>query len=121
MSQETPKVYVSNAFSLQMVTGDDVTIRIRKGSIEEVKQLLQKRQFISAVGHESTAKLMSILLGIPINVNRITITLKPGDILIVFQLRTGRLPTATELTESQLQEIIISGLYEFRLVEIFSQ
>jgi hypothetical protein len=44
-------------------------------------------QVISAVGHESTAKLFSLLLGREVPVNRTEIKLNRGDAVMVLQLR----------------------------------
>ena len=117
------KVIIANAFSLQMVSQyEDVLVRIRKiKNIEEIKQLLQSHPFISAIGHESTARVLSRLLSISIPTNRVNVTLEPGVVLIVFQLLGGRLPAGQELTEQQIEnEFIKTGKYEFKLVEILN-
>ncbi|HTZ18314.1 MAG TPA: DUF1874 domain-containing protein [Dissulfurispiraceae bacterium] len=44
----------------------------------EAKQILSNG-FTSAVGHESTARLMSEIIGVDIVFNRITIRMEPGD------------------------------------------
>jgi hypothetical protein len=111
------KIYLGNAFSLQMIPQPEATVKIRKITVEEAKRILQNG-FINAIGHDTTAVILSKMLGMQIGMNRISIVLNPGDKIIVFQLMTGRLPTASELTESQLNEIIKSGMYEFRLVEV---
>jgi len=111
--QEETKVYIANAFSLQMLETDAV-IRFKKVPIETVKQLLTNNNYISAIGHEATAKYLSELLSIPISTNRISIKLKPGTILIVFQLKGGRI--SGELT----YELIKNMPYEFWLVEVLA-
>jgi hypothetical protein len=117
--QEKTKVYIANAFSLQMIPQAEATVKIRKITVEEAKRILQNG-FINAVGHDATALVLSRILEMPINVNRISITLQPNDKLIVFQLMIGRLPAASELSEAQLEEIIKSGKYEFKLVEVLN-
>jgi hypothetical protein len=113
------KTYLTNAFSLQMLRDNDVTLRVRKISIEEAKRILQEG-FINAIGHDATAVILSKVLGMQISMNRISITLSPGDRVVAFQIMVGRLPPASELSESQLKEIIDSGKYEFRLVEVLN-
>ena len=113
---KTPKIFLANAFSLQMIPQIEATVKIRKITVEEAKRILQNG-FINAIGHDATAAVLTKLLGIQISMNRISITLQPGDRLVVFQLMTGRLPTG-ELTEEQLKEIVDKKLYEFRLVEL---
>ncbi len=114
------RVYLGNAFSLQMLpeTTTPIIIKVKRVSIEEVKSLLSNNNYISAIGHESTAKLLSRILSMNIPANRISIKLSEKDKLIVFQLQAGRLPLNTELTEEQLNEIVKNQLYAFYLVEI---
>jgi Domain of unknown function (DUF1874). len=106
-------VYLANAFSLSMIPYSRSTVKIREVPVEEVKEILLSRQFVSAVGHESTAQLLSQILNISIPVNRVVITLKPSDILIVFQLLT-RLPEGKILTLEELKQL----KYKFYIVEL---
>ena len=68
--------------------------------VEEAKQLLSKG-FISAVGHQSTAEIMSVVLGIPVQYNRVQVFLEPGDEAICFVLKArpleGRVLSREEL------------------------
>ena len=41
---------------------------------------------LSTIGYEETAFALSVLLGAPIQVNRITIRMEPGDEALVFRL-----------------------------------
>ncbi len=97
-------IFVSNAFSLSMLTNDETTIKVRKVSTEEVKNLLNKGEFTSAVGHSSTAEVMSKLLNIPVPANRIQIKLQKGDTLIVFQLMK-RLEEGKILSEEEIKQL----------------
>jgi hypothetical protein len=83
---------------------ESAVIRLKRVSIDEVKELLKSNQFISAIGHQGTAQLLSELLGIPIPVNRITVQLKLGDIVIAFVLKQ-RLPEGTVLSKEELQKL----------------
>ncbi len=47
---------------------------------------MQKRGFISAIGHQATADALSLLLGVQVPVNRIQVSLNPGDDAIVLSL-----------------------------------
>ena len=98
------KIFVSNAFSLSMLTNLPANIRVREVSLEDVKEFLKENSFISAVGHQATADVMSRLLGIQIPFNRIQVTLKEGDVLIVFQLMT-RLEEGKVLSEQELSQL----------------
>jgi len=54
----------------------------------------------SCIGHNDVAKILSQLIGLEIPVNRISISLVPGDVLVVGQYVGARLPEgATSLPE----------------------
>jgi urate oxidase len=89
-----------------------VKATIRRASIEEVRQLLS-RGFVSAVGHQATATLLSQLLGIEVPFNRVTVKAEPGDILIHFVLRE-RIPEGKILTLEELQSLP----FDFAISEI---
>jgi hypothetical protein len=80
-----------------------VTVKFRKISIEEAKLLLAQ-QFISAVGHEATAKVLSQILSVQVPFNRVSVYLNPGDKAIHFFLRT-RLPEGQVLGENELKSL----------------
>lgn len=101
------KVYLLNAFSLQMLEGDAM-VRFTEVSREEVfntghwetrpfndeggipdgmgGEQFWESDLVSAIGHQDTANV----LGVPMN--RISVTLKKGDTAFVAQLQGGRLP-----------------------------
>jgi len=81
-----------------------VHVVMEKISVEEAKQILTNNPFVSAIGHEATAKLLSQLLGIVIPANRISIFFEPDDIGIHFFLKT-RLPEGKILTAEELQKL----------------
>lgn len=95
--------YLCNAFSLSMLAGfpadKPVTLRARRVSLPEVKTELFPH-FFSAVGHPDTAGVLSELLGVPVPINRINITLSQDDVLVVAQYSGPRLPErSTSLPE----------------------
>lgn len=66
----------------------------------------------SAIGHESTAQIMSELLGREIPVNRMQYKQQVGDRAIVFKLK-GRPPEGKILSAEEIEEIGYSwGLLE---------
>lgn len=73
-------------------------------SLEEVKELLQENDFISAIGHQSTAEVLTELIGIDIPMNRIQFSQKPGQTAIVFRL-LGRIPEGKILSREEIEEI----------------
>ena len=103
--------YLSNAFSLGMLPNGGL-INIVELQDKHVKSILQDG-FISAVGHQSTVDFMKLLLGIDVPVNRIAITLQPGDKVIVLQLQ-GRLPEGKVLTQEEISQIP----YKWFVVEV---
>lgn len=79
------KPFVLNAFSVQMVRD----ALIANGKVVVEFSLVDKIPFQeceSAIGHEATAEV----LGVPMN--RINVTLNPGDEAYIAQLVGGRLP-----------------------------
>lgn len=84
-------------------------IHVMTVKAECVKELLEKEGFQSAIGHESTARVLSQILGIEINMNRIQIEAEVGDAIISFQL-AERLPEGKILSEEELESLE----YQFR-------
>jgi hypothetical protein len=80
-------------------------------TIDEARQHLAGG-FYSAIGHASSAELLSELLGIPVPMRREAIRMQPGDRALVFRL-ASRPPEGQVLSRQQLDEI---G-YEFALLE----
>jgi len=79
------------------------TVKVVEASEDEVRRILSS-QFVSAIGHEATAKIVTSRIGVSVQVNRISIQLKPSDILVVFQLLT-RLPEGKILTEDEMKQV----------------
>jgi len=80
--------YLSNAFSLQMQGSFFAeTTPISIGDVP--------RDVCSIVGHADVAAVMSNLLGFAVPVNRVSVSLQPGDILYVGQYIGPRLPEGT--------------------------
>ncbi len=82
--------------------------------IETAKKLLDEHSagYISAVGHQSTANILSSLLKNKVAYNRILINMEPGDKAIVFKLKK-RLEEGKIYTEKEIEDI---G-YELGLLE----
>lgn len=89
--------YLSNAFSLQMVThlSGDVTIVRSEIAPEEVAE-----DTTSCIGHPDTANVVSDILGRKVETARVSVALNPEDILYVTQYTGPRLPEGcTKLPE----------------------
>jgi hypothetical protein len=114
MSEE--RLYIANAFSLGMLETSptkEVLLRIKEIDVAMASEMLRSRQFISAVGHESTSQLMTRLLGVEVPFNRVPIKLQKKDRLIVFQLLT-RLEEGKVLSDEELMRLP----YKFYVVEV---
>jgi len=106
-------LYVGNAFSLGMLQGSEVTLRVTEVSVQMVKSLLQAQDFQSAVGHQGTADIVTSLLDIAVPMNRVSLKLEKGDTLVVFQLLT-RLEEGRVLTKEEVEKLP----FKFFLVEV---
>jgi hypothetical protein len=80
-----------------------VQVLLTRISVDEAKQLL-KQGFVSAVGHEGTAQLLSKILGVNIPANRVSVWMEKGDVGVHFFLKT-RLPEGAVLSEEQLSKL----------------
>ena len=86
------KKYVSNAFSLQMLTSPHNLINVDEIDEEEFK--CKAADARSAVGHPDTAAVLGVAF------NRVSLKLNSGDELYIAQLVGGRLPEgATKLPD----------------------
>ncbi|MFZ8787502.1 STIV orfB116 family protein [Thermocrinis sp.] len=114
-------VFLSNSFSLGMLQSPEqpLTLRVRQLSLEEAKSLLREG-FVSAVGHQATAEILTTLLGTTVPFNRVAITLRAGDALLVFQLRV-RLEEGRILTRDEVLSLYEGGQASFYLVEVLDQ
>ena len=81
--------YLGNAFSLAMLPGGDVTVQVREVRAREAREILRPG-FTSCVGHESTAQLLSHKLHLPVEFNRVSVSIREEDILVVAQLMGER-------------------------------
>lgn len=73
-------MYLLNAFSLQMIQEDNYNLNISK------VDKLPTTELESAIGHQDTAFVLGV------EMNRVNVSLKVGDVAYVAQLMGGRLP-----------------------------
>lgn len=76
----------------------------RKIDLFEARELVASADTVeSAIGHESTAQILSTLLGIPVEVNRTQDSQAIGEAWLCFKLairgEEGRIYTAKEIAE----------------------
>ena len=82
----------------------DGTYVIKTISLEEAIALVQDNEIDSAIGHESTAQIMTILLGVAIPVNRQPFEQQEGQKALVFKLN-GRPPEGKILSLQEIEAI----------------
>ena len=111
------KVYLVNTFSLNMLQKKSGTVKTKPVELQEVKELLKEHTAISYISHQSTAQVLSRLLGQEVKANRQNLILEDGDRLLVFQLNV-RPKEGQVFTEEELQDIVKSGKYSFWLLEV---
>jgi hypothetical protein len=81
-----------------------VNVKLSRISVQEAKDILSNNKFVSAIGHEGSAQVLSQLLGIKIPVNRISVFFEKGDIGIHLFLKQ-RLPEGKVLSEEELKKL----------------
>jgi hypothetical protein len=81
---------ILNSFSLNMLASFNATIVSLEISLEEARVLAMDAE--SAVGHADTAAVFSEQLGVSVPANRINVSLKSGDEILVGQYKGPRLP-----------------------------
>jgi hypothetical protein len=80
-------------------------------SLENAHDLCHIKETLSAIGHQSTAEILTELLEIPVPMNRIQFSQEVGQSAIVFKLK-GRPPEGKILSREEIETI---G-YEFGLL-----
>lgn len=86
--------------------------RIEDIDINSAKRYILQNGFVSAIGHEATAEIMSEVLGFNIKMNRIQFHQEVGQIAIVFKLNE-RPPEGEVLNREEIERI---G-YSFKLMK----
>jgi hypothetical protein len=114
------KVYLLNAFSLSMLPSNFdgelcVNRNVPLGYVQAMLAARAKGDVVSAVGHPGTADVMTKLLNYPVPVNRSMVTLKPGDVAVVFQLGV-RLAEGQVLSAEEVEKLYQDGKASFDLV-----
>lgn len=102
--------YLTNAFSLNMLLTFDSVIKTQEISAAQAAVMVKEDGLTSAVGHADTANVFASVLGIPVQMSRITVSLTKGDRILVGQYSGIRLPEgATTLPPgSQIRWIVVT-------------
>ncbi len=90
---------------------EDGNFKLRTITLDEAKELCSG-EILSAIGHQSTADILTTLLGKDVPLNRILFSQEVGQKAVCFRLN-GRPQEGEILTREQLEEI---G-FTFKLLE----
>lgn len=72
-------------------------------AIEDAKKILAQG-FESAIGHQATADVLSVLFNMPIEVKRQAISMNEGDKAVIFRLLT-RIDEGAVLSQQELSKL----------------
>jgi len=86
---------------------------VEEVSVEGARAILE-RGFVSAVGHEATARFLSRVLGLEVRPSREAVFLYEGDVAIVIQF--GERIQGVELGEDEVERLFREG--KARLLKI---
>ena len=87
-------LYLTNAFSMNMFElQDSLSFRITR--VEYPLDILMKEQFVSAIGHQDLANILTDMWELDIPYNRISLKLSTGDTCLIAQYVGPRLEEGT--------------------------
>lgn len=97
-------IILASSFSLKMIDKESprATLDVFPVSLDDVVSFLGDFPFKSIVGHPATAQVFSELLGVPIETNRVSYTIKNGDTLVVGLPSGERLPEGKILSKDEM-------------------
>lgn len=104
-------MYMKLAVLNATIATTDGTYKVETISLDEAKALLSGSELDSAVGHQSTADIMTTLLDVDIKMNRQQFSQQIGQKALVFKLK-GRPEEGKILSSKEIKDI---G-YEFKLM-----
>ena len=110
-------VYLTNAFSLNMLEKGKAIVNIEEISIDEALRFLEEG-YISYISHPSTAQILESMFNIKVDVRREPLKLKSGDTVVVFQIK--KRPSEGQIfTPEEVKSIVEEGMFTFYLVEVY--
>ena len=101
------KVYLTNAFSINMLSNFPAELTVVKINKEEfcseLEDGLKYEEFVNAIGHDSTVNLVNKLCGTNLQKNRMEIKMVEGDKALIIQpmqrLEEGKILSDEEITK----------------------
>lgn len=73
-------------------------------NLSEAKDIIENKNLNSAIGHQSTADVMTTLLGVKVEVDRKQVVQQAGQVALVFKLN-GRVEEGRILNIEEIEEI----------------
>lgn len=107
--REKPPIAILNTTILT----SDGDFKLSTISLDEAKEIVKYKEIVSAVGHESTAQILTELLGVNVPINKINFKQEKGQTALCFKLK-GRPEEGKVLTVEDIESI---G-YEFKKLEM---
>jgi hypothetical protein len=93
-------IYLTATFSPMMLS-ERVSGYVREITLTQARDILQD-PFVSAVGHEVTAEILSVLLDRQVEYNRVNLVLKSGD-QVVCVIPKFRAEQTREFTKEEVE------------------
>jgi hypothetical protein len=110
------KVYLANAFSLNMLSNLPAELTIVKIDKEEfcldLEDSMKYGQFVNAIGHESTVNLVNMLCGVNLQKNRVEVKMVEGDKALIIQ-PIQRLEEGKVLSDEEIMRMLKDGKIVF--------
>jgi len=110
------KVYLANAFSLNMLSNfpaDLTVVKIEKEEFcSEIQDGMKYEQFVNAIGHESTVNLVNKLCGTNLQKNRVEVKMVEGDKALIIQ-PIQRLEEGKVLSDEEIMRMLKEGKIVF--------
>ena len=101
MSNQFPPVAVLNC---AIVTSDGI-YECHDCTLDDARKIVRgDYDYISAVGHEATAQVLTELLGVEIPMNRIEFKQQDNQMALVFKIN-GRIPEGKILSREEIEKI----------------
>lgn len=100
-------MWLCNAFSPEMLSLDRPVMVRFTPTCPNAARAIAAQGVQSAVGHASTAQVLSARLGVQVPVQRVNVSLAEGDQALVAQLSAGRLPEGEVLSAEEISSIPI--------------
>ncbi|CAC87312.1 hypothetical protein [Sulfolobus islandicus rod-shaped virus 2] len=106
------KVYLANAFSINMLSKFPIKVTIDKIDRLEFCTNIDNEEIINAIGHDATIQLINSLCDTKLEKNRIEIKLDKNDKLYIIQI-SQRLEEGKILSLEEILKLYESGKVQF--------